>query len=391
MPSYLSPGVFVEEQDTGTHPIEAVGTSTAGFVGTAPTDYGKGDAIAVDNWTQFLKLFVGNKIKSTDLVTAVKGFFDNQGSRCYIANIGAGEPINAGLDALNLIDEIAIIAAPGRIDQQSYSALLDAAENMKDRVAILDGPPTVDDVEQLTRAGTVDAGDKPSSKQKPGMRPRISDGGYGAFYFPWLLVTDPLAPPDPVTGRVPLIPAPPSGHMAGLYAQTDSTRGVHKAPANMAIRGIAPGLTKVVSRAEHDVLNPAGVNVIRIFSREGVRVWGARTLAPSASNWKYLNVRRLFAMIEESIGIATRWAIFEPNDRPLWNLLKRDIGNFLKVLQGQGAIVDYFVKCDAETNPPELIDLGQVVVVIGVAPVKPAEFLIIRIGQSQAGTSVETL
>jgi len=114
-------------------------------------------------------------------------------------------------------------------------------------------------------------------------------------------------------------------------------------------------------------------------------------LAASSSNWKYLNVRRLFAMVEESIAISSRWAIFEPNDQPLWNHLKASIGDFLKVLQSQGAIVDYFVKCDSETNPPEIIDLGQVVVVVGIAPVKPAEFLIIRIGQSQAGTTIETL
>jgi len=128
-----------------------------------------------------------------------------------------------------------------------------------------------------------------------------------------------------------------------------------------------------------------------MFTREGIRVWGARTLAASSSNWKYLNVRRLFAMVEESIAISSRWAIFEPNDQPLWNHLKASIGDFLKVLQSQGAIVDYFVKCDSETNPPEIIDLGQVVVVVGIAPVKPAEFLIIRIGQSQAGTTIETL
>jgi phage tail sheath protein FI len=394
MPPYLSPGVFVEEQDTGTRPIEAVGTSTAGFVGTAPVaDAGKGGAVPVDNWTQFCNLFVAGKTKTTDLCNAVRGFFDNGGSRCYIANIGPDDPVSAGLDALNLIDEIAIIAAPGRIDQASYNALLDAAETMKDRVAILDGPDNADDVEQLTRVGTVDGGDTSGGaggkiKQKPGLRCRDSDGGYGAYYFPWLRVLDSLNPQMTVS-------APPSGHMAGLYALTDSTRGVHKAPANMAIKGVG-GLTKYVSRAEHDVLNPAGINVIRFFSREGIRVWGARTVAPAASNWKYLNVRRLFAMIEESIAISTRWVIFEPNDRPLWNDLKRDISAFLTVLHSQGALAGdhpdqaFFVKCDRETNPPEIVDLGQVVVVIGIAPVKPAEFLIIRIGQSAAGTTVET-
>jgi hypothetical protein len=216
----------------------------------------------------------------------------------------------------------------------------------------------------------------------------MSDKGYGAFYFPWLRVADAIDP------KV-IVSAPPSGHMAGLWAQTDSTRGVHKAPANLPIRG-AIGLTKIVSRAEHDGLNKYGVNVIRFFSREGIRVWGARTLAGEDSNWKYLNVRRLFAMIEESIAISTRWVIFEPNDTPLWNDLKRDIGNFLRVIHSQGALAGdrpeqaFFVKCDRETNPPEIVDLGQVVVVVGIAPVKPAEFLIIRIGQSAAGTTVET-
>lgn len=393
MPPYQTPGVFIEEQDTGAHPIQAVGTSTAGFVGSAPIgDAGKGDAIPVDNWTQFTKLFVGEKGKSTDLANAVQGFFANGGSRCYIANIGPDDPVSVGLDALNLIDEIAIIAAPGRTDQQSYGALLDAAENMKDRVAILDGPPTVDDTDQLTRAGIADGGGDgggSKTKQKPGLRPRMSPGGYGAFYFPWLRVADALDPKVVVS-------APPSGHLAGLWAQTDSARGVHKAPANLPVRG-AIGLTRIVSAAEHGPLNDAGVNVIRFFSREGIRVWGARTVGDPAGNWKYLNVRRLFAMIEESIAISTRWVIFEPNDTPLWNDIKRDISNFLRVIHSQGALAGdrpeqaFFVKCDHETNPPEIIDLGQVVVVVGIAPVKPAEFLIIRIGQSAAGTTVETV
>jgi phage tail sheath protein FI len=395
MPAYLSPGVFIEEVDSGARPIEAVGTSTAGFVGTAPIgDFGKGQAIAVDSYSAFDQLFVGAKQpKATDLASAVQGFFVNGGSRCYIANVGPEESITGGLEALNLIDEIAIIAAPGRTDPESYNALIDCAETMKDRVAILDPPPAVADVEQLTRV----AGSDVKKNQNPGLAPRQSPKGYAAIYFPGLMVPDVIAakawtlqhPTDPVP-KFPPIPAPPSGHIAGLWALTDSTRGVHKAPANMPLKGIV-NLTRSVSRAEQDVLNPAGINVIRTFSREGTLVWGARTVAPSASNWKYLNVRRLFAMIEESIAIATRWVIFEPNDRPLWNDLKRDIGNFLRVLKGQGAIVDYFVKCDQETNPPELIDLGQVTVIVGIAPVKPAEFLVIRIGQTQAGTTVETL
>jgi phage tail sheath protein FI len=401
MPSYLSPGIYVEETDSGAHPIEAVGTQTAGFIGTAPNpDARPGEAVAINNWSQFTRIFARDGDPSTDLANAVQGFFLNGGSRCYDANIPKNGSIagkNGGIDALNAIDEIAIIAAPGRTDTASQTALLDAAEQMKDRVAILDAPPTADDVEALTRASAV-AGDttpgdtpppKPPKGQTAGLRPRDSDGGYGAFYFPWLRVRDAIDADK-------IVSAPPSGHMAGIYARTDAERGVHKAPANVIVRG-ALGLTQLVSRAEQDVLNPAGVNCIRFFTREGVRVWGARTLAPASSNWRYLNVRRLFVMIEESIAISTRWVVFEPNDRPLWKAIQRDVGAFLTLLWGQGALAGsrpeeaFFVKCDEETNPPEVIDAGQVVVVIGIAPVKPAEFVIFRIGQTPTGATVESV
>jgi hypothetical protein len=279
-------------------------------------------------------------------------------------------------------------------DPASYSALLDSAETLKDRVAILDGPATAADVESLTRVAEVapgpPAGGQGGAARPPrsaGLRARTSDGGYGAFYFPWLRVR------DAVSDKI--VSVPPSGHLAGIYARTDTERGVHKAPANVTIRG-ALGVTQILSRAEQDVLNPEGVNCIRFFSREGVRVWGARTLAPSASNWRYLNVRRLFNMVEESIAINTRWVVFEPNDRPLWKAIQRDVGAFLTLLWRQGALQGatpreaFFVKCDEETNPPEVIDAGQVVTLIGMAPVKPAEFVIFRIGQSQAGTTFET-
>jgi phage tail sheath protein FI len=406
MPSYLSPGVYVEEIDSGTRPIEAVGTSVAGFVGTAPNpDALVDEAIAINNWSEFRRRYVRDGDKGTDLANAVYGFFLNGGSRCYVVNTKADGAIagkGRGLDALAAIDEIAIIAAPGRTDAAAHGALLDAAESLKDRVAILDGPPRVDDVEVLTRAAdgsaappTTPAADGDTTATpargkgpKPGLRARDSDGGYGAYYFPWLKGRDAIDPDA-------LAQIPPSGHMAGIYARTDSERGVHKAPANVTIRG-AEGLTQMLSRAEQDVLNPVGVNCIRFFTREGVRVWGARTLAPSASNWRYLNVRRLFNMIEESIAISTRWVVFEPNAGPLWKDIQRDVGAFLTLLWRQGALAGsrpedaFFVKCDAETNPPEVVDAGQVVVVIGIAPVKPAEFVIFRIGQTAVGSTVET-
>jgi phage tail sheath protein FI len=398
MAAYLSPGVFVEEIDSGPRPIEAVGTSTAGFVGAAPLANAHVDeAFAINNWAQFQREFIGDAVVSNPLANAVYGFFLNGGSRCYVVNTkGAISGKGRGLDLLAYIDEVAIIAAPGLTDAASYAALLDSAELLKDRVAILDAPATSPDVEPLTRAadggGAAPAADggggkgAPTPKVSPGLRPRDSDGGYGAFYFPWLKGR------DAITDEIVAIA--PSGHIAGVYARTDTERGVHKAPANESVRG-AIGVTQNVSRAEQDVLNPAGVNCIRFFSREGVRIWGARTLAPSASNWRYLNVRRLFNMMEESIAGSTRWVVFEPNDRPLWKSIERDVGAFLTLLWRQGALQGaspreaFFVKCDEETNTQDEIDAGRVVTVIGVAPVKPAEFVIFRIGQSQAGARVE--
>lgn len=398
MAAYLSPGVYVEEVSSGPRPIEAVGTSTAGFVGVAPNaEARRNEAVAVNNWSEFVREFVRPGDQTTDLANGVYGFFLNGGSRCYVVNIGNDGAIagaGRGLDALEAIDEVAIIAAPGRNDPASHTALLDSAERMRDRVAILDGPPNAENVEALTRAATVDAAEAPPAEggkkppaSKAGLRPRDSDGGYGAFYFPWIRARDALDPDR-------LVSLAPSGHLAGLYARTDAERGVHKAPANLAIRG-ALGVTQNVSRAEQDVLNPAGVNCIRFFTREGVRVWGARTLAPSASDWRYLSVRRLFNMIEESIAISTRWVVFEPNDRPLWKSIKRDVDAFLTLLWRQGALAGatpeeaFFVRCDAETNPPEVVDAGQVVALIGLAPMKPAEFVIFRIGQSAVGATIE--
>ncbi|GGI74043.1 hypothetical protein GCM10007973_08620 [Polymorphobacter multimanifer] len=400
---YSAPGVYIEEIDSGPRPISAVGTETAGFIGTAPrADAAINEAIAINNWSEFLRRYAGDGLASTDLANAVQGFFLNGGSRCYIANIPEGAPIaGKGLDALNLVDEIAMIAAPGRTDFSSHEALVSAAASLKDRVAILDGPAQVDDIARLTQVGSVESepasggdeggegtgGGRRSRAKAGGLRPPMDDKGYGAFYFPWLRARDALDPAK-------IVSVPPSGHMAGIFARTDAERGVHKAPANLPIRG-ALGLTQMLSQAEQGLLNDAGVNCIRFFTREGIRIWGARTIAPAESNWRYLNVRRLFAMIEESIAISTRWVVFEPNDRPLWKAIERDVGAFLTLLWRQGALAGakpeqaFFVRCNEETNPPEVIDAGQVVVLVGIAPVKPAEFVIFRIGQSPTGTMVE--
>ncbi|WP_117212440.1 phage tail sheath family protein [Allorhizocola rhizosphaerae] len=394
MPMYSSPGIYVEEVPGGSRPIEAVGTSTAGFVGTAPdANARRNEAVAINSWSEFLKIFVGESQVSTPLSRAVYGFYDNGGGRCYVVNVPPGEPLagkgkaRSGLRLLEAIDEIAIVAAPGYTDPGSYEDLLAHCELMGDRMAILDGPESVGDVERLTRVGSAqapkakkpegDAASAPAAEDNAGLRPRQSD--YGTFYVPWLVVRDPLSGD--------LVNTPPSGHMAGIWARTDTLRGVHKAPANEPVRG-AVDLTYRVTKVEQDVLNPAGVNCIRHFPAEGIRVWGARTLAASASEWRYLNVRRLFNMLKESIGDGTRWIVFEPNDNLLWKSIRRDVSAFLTrvwrdgALQGRTPQEAFFVKCDEETNPAEVRDAGQVVTLIGVAPVKPAEFVIFKISQS---------
>ena len=395
--SYLSPGVYVEEVDRGSKPIEAVGTNTVGFLGESA----KGplnESVLITNWSQFVKTFGDFKDCSEHLAHAVYGFFNNGGSRCFVVNVGApveakqeaksekkddknAAPVQAagrdglyigrdggpgartGLKCFDEVDEIAIVAAPGQTSPAVQDALLSHCETRKDRFAVLDSPETI--------TGGVDKLPKPR------------DSKYGAYYFPWIQVY------DPDKGNIFV---PPSGHIAGVYSRTDSERGVHKAPANEIVRG-ALGLKYNVSKGEQDLLNPKGINAIRFMSG-GIRIWGARTLSSDPS-WRYINVRRLFIMVESSIERATQWVVFEPNDHRLWKRVQRTISSFLTLLWRNGALMGvspeqaFYVKCDEETNPPEVIDAGQLVVEIGLAPVKPAEFVIFRIGQMASGGGVE--
>jgi hypothetical protein len=220
----------------------------------------------------------------------------------------------------------------------------------------------------------------------PGLKPQemknwrlngMPDSSYATVYYPWIEIM------DPVQNRPMLIP--PSGHMAGVWARSDSTRGVHKAPANEVIRNIT-GLAMGITKGEQDILNPIGVNCLRAFPGQGTRVWGARTLSSNPS-WRYLNVRRLFNFVEKSIENSTQWVVFEPNDYSLWSRVTRDITAFLKGVWASGALFGrtpdqaFYVKCDEELNPPESRDLGRLVIEIAMSPVKPAEFVIFRIMQ----------
>ncbi len=378
--SYLSPGVYVEEVDRGSKPLEMVGTSTVGFIGDSSVGP-VNEAVFVTNWSQFTKNF-GDFQHSEYLAHAVYGFFNNGGSRCYILNVGSawegkyaskaalyigednGPGTRTGLKAFEDVEDINMVVAPGQTDPAIQDAVLSHCENMRYRFAILDSPEVIE-------KGGVDKLPKPR------------DSKYGAYYFPWIEVY------DPYKGNVF---QPPSGYMAGVYARVDAERGVHKAPANELVRG-ALGLKYNITKGEQDILNPKGINCIRAFSNRGIRVWGARTVSSDAS-WRYINVRRLFNMVEQSIEIGTQWAVFEPNDQRLWKRITRDLTAFLMRLWRQGALFGatpeqaFYVKCDAETNPPEVIDAGQLICEIGMCPVKPAEFVIFRIGQMPTGGDV---
>ena len=398
MPTYMTPGIYIEEVSTGAKPISPVGTSTAAFLGEAPdSDAHLNEPVAINNPTQFVREFVRKDSPSTDLARAVFGFFANGGSRCYVLNVGKGNPIagdertRSGITALETVDEAKIIAAPGFSDVLSYEAIISHCEKMGDRFAILDAPAGVDNVDLLKTVAAADSGsggdEEGHSLSPPVKGLRARESACAAYYFPWIYASDPFD-----TRKI--VKTPPSGHLAGIYARTDARRGVHKAPANEQVRG-ALDLCYKVTRDEQGELNRAGVNCIRFFPDAGIRVWGARTLAGESSEWRYINVRRLFNMIEESIGAGTRWVVFEPNDERTWKTIERDIRAFLTLVWRDGALKGnspekaFFVKCNEETNPSEIIDAGRLVTEIGIAPVKPAEFIIFRIGQWVGGPDTE--
>ncbi|MGW6460376.1 phage tail sheath subtilisin-like domain-containing protein [Streptomyces sp. NPDC055078] len=282
-----------------------------------------------------------------------------------------------GFGGLEAVDGISMVAVPdlmaayqrGGIGLEAVKAvqlgLIAHCELMGDRVAIIDPPPRL------------------NARQVRVWRQETAgyDSKYAALYYPWIKTF------DPAIGQTRLIP--PSGHIAGVWARNDAERGVHKAPANEVVRG-AVDLEIQITRGEQDLLNPIGVNCIRSFPGRGIRVWGARTVSSDPA-WRYLNIRRYFNYLEESILIGTQWVVFEPNDHALWARIRRNISAFLVnewrsgALFGQRPEEAYYVKCDEETNPPESVDVGRVVCEIGIAPVKPAEFVIFRLAQFSSG------
>ena len=268
----------------------------------------------------------------------------------------------SGLAAFLENEDVSILAIPGVTMPEVQAALIAHCENKKSCFAILDVP--------VDRKKTNDVAEFRD----------MYDTSYAAMYHPWLEMFDPLSRRSAYF--------PPSGAMAGIYARTDSERGVHKAPANEVVRGCT-GLSCNYNEAEQDILNPRGVNLIRAFTGRGIRVWGARTMS-SNGLWKYLNVRRLFIYVEESIRANTSWVVFEPNSQVLWGRVTRTIETFLATCWRDGALAGaspseaYFVECGPTTMTQDDIDNGRLICNIGIAPVKPAEFVIFRITQHTA-------
>lgn len=291
----------------------------------------------------------------------------SDGSDGSIDNVSAAEFIGedngpgkrSGIHAFIDNEEVSMMAIPGVTDPNVQLSLVAHCENLGSRMAILDIPR-----EKIKVADVL-------------THRNIFDSNYAAMYNPWLQVFDPLDKRN--------IFIPPSGSMAGVYSRSDQTRGVHKAPANEVLKGTV-GLEVQYNKGEQDILNPKGVNLIRSFTGQGIRVWGARTCT-SNTLWKYVNVRRLFIFLEESIKSGTNWVVFEPNDEQLWAKVHRTIDAFLTrvwkdgALMGGNAAEAFYIDIGRNTMTQDDIDNGRLICVIGVAPVKPAEFVIFRITQ----------
>lgn len=297
-----------------------------------------------------------------------------------------------GIRGLLEIDEVSMIACPdlmlayerGWIDLDQVHSIMDlmitgcetSVPSPKYRMAVLDMPPVQPD--RSSRAVSAEQQKPQHAMQWLNEFGRRSD--MAAIYYPWIKVANPRDQGRPIL-------VPPCGHMMGIWCHTDETRGVHKAPANVQPRGVI-GMAYDVNFREQELLNPLGINCIRRFPNRGIRVWGARTLVePDNVQWRYISVRRLMSYVEKSIELGTQWAVFEPNDEDLWARVTRTVTNFLERIWREGALFGstpaeaFYVRCDGELNTPETMMLGRLYVEVGVAPVRPAEFVIFRISQ----------
>jgi phage tail sheath protein FI len=320
-----------------------------------------GRPVLLDGWERFKDSFGDIQDGNHLLAHAVYGFFNNGGGRCWVTR--AAEALSAvsvrdALAGLATHEDIALVAVPGATDPDIQGVVIDHCENTANRFAILDAV-----------AGAGDGVPDSATLLK------VSHSSYGALYFPWLRV------PGELPGSEEEVA--PSGHVAGVYARVDQERGVHKAPANEVLRGVT-GVSTPVSRIAQGALNVAGVNVIRPFGTS-MTIWGARTLAKAQP--EYITSRRMLIYLRGSIEAGLQWVVFEPNAMPLWARIERNVRAFLTTVWATGALFGatpqeaFYVRCNSDTNKPEDIDLGRVTTEVGVALVKPAEFVVFRISQ----------
>jgi len=377
---YKSPGVHIESAGDRYVPLERVETGVTAFLGV--TDKGPRQVpTRVGSFEQYEKVFGAGMSYMTH---ALRGFFDNGGRTAYVLNVDSGsfdptpddfiglqgvEP--RGLQALERIDDVDLLVAPDLMFQYKRSvgfqepehvlavqrAMIEHCEKMHERFCLLDSLPGHDLKEALEWRGHFDT-------------------SHASFYFPWIKVR---------MGEEVLSPIPPSGHIAGLIARSDKAEGVHRAPANLPLQGLVDVAQRVRKR-ERDYAFDHRINTLVPFPGRGIRIWGARTLSSDPS-FVQINVRRLFILVRKSVEKYAQWVVFEPNEPSLWKKMIRSIDVFLGDLWQEGALLGgtreqaYYVKCDEETNPPEARDVGELVCEIGISPVKPAEFIVVRIHQ----------
>ena len=381
--TYNSPGVY--RQEVFLKPSPVLQTGVPGFVGFAGPPPGGNPRInqpvALSRKEEFTALF--SSASGSFLADVVAGFFDNGGTRCYVVAADSSTDSVQGLvnaiAALAPLEDMDLVAVPdastlltsGKVPDKPSIARVQAemlthCAQQGNRFAILDSLPgaSVDDVMDQCKQLVV-------GQQEP---------VNGALYYPWLVTS---SKPNSV---------PPCGHVAGIYARSDAKTGVFKAPANEEIFG-ALDLETQIDNSIQDKLNPARINCLRAFPGRGIRVWGARTVGsvPPDLDWLYVNVRRLFLTVRRWIDFNMGWVTFEPNNPRLWVRILRELTTFLTKLQRDGALQGatpaeaFQVKCDAENNPAESRDLGQVVIDIGLAPLSPAEFIVVRIVHRAGG------
>jgi uncharacterized protein len=379
--TYKTPGVYLE--DVFVKPAAQLPTGVAGFVGFADSLSAGGPAlnspVALHRKEDFTVLFSSRA--DSYLNEAVTGFFGNGGVRCYVvradpeAGGGRAKALQTAIATLASLTDLDLVAVPdamslldgGQFDiaaiKQVQQYTLAHCAEQGDRLAILDALP------RNTLAGTAA---ESVLKQRDALTIGQTEPVNGALYFPWI---------QTLTSGDRFVP--PCGHVGGIFARSDARVGVFKAPANEEIAGVLD-LDTNVDNGLQDELNPQGVNCLRAFPRRGIRVWGARTLSRDP-NWRYINVRRLFLTLRRWIDQNMGWATFEPNEPRLWVRIQRELTTYLNRLLQDGALKGatpseaFYVKCDAETNPNDLREVGEVVTEIGLAPLTPAEFIVVRI------------